>query len=255
MSGRLMGKVAIISAAAGIGMGQAVARRFAQEGAAIVVTDSHERRVQEAGERLAEEVGREVLAFKVDVRNEDDIRACVQGTLGRHGRIDILYNNAGINKLAPAWEIANEDWALIHDVCLAGAFRFSRAVIPHMIERRSGAIVNVTSIAGWNGDPAGGQAAYAAAKAGIMGLTRTTAAEVGPFGIRVNAIAPGLIYNKFLERIYDKSWFANKAAETPLRRIGTPEDVAGVAVFLVSDDSRFVTGEVLCVSGGRYMHA
>ena len=256
MSDRLSGKVAIVSAAAGAGMGQAVAQRFAEEGAEIVVTDAHEKRVAETAEKLSDECGRRVLGFRVDVRNRDEIGAAVQGTLDRHGRVDILYNNAGINKLAPVWELKDEDWELVQDICLGGCFRFSRAVLPHMIERRQGAIVNVASIAGWHSDTGGGgQAAYAAAKAGVMGLTRATAAEVGPHGVRVNSIAPGLIYNPFLDRIYDKPWFEEKAKETALGRMGRVEDVTGVAVFLCSDEAAFITGEVLCVSGGRYMHA
>lgn len=253
---RLKDKVAIVSAAAGAGMGQAVAQRFAQEGAEIVVTDAHEKRVAETAEKLSDEFGRKVLGIRVDVRNKEEMDACVQATLDQHGKIDILYNNAGINKLAPVWELADDDWQLVQDICLGGCFRFSRAVLPHMIARKQGVIINIASIAGWHSDTGGGgQAAYAAAKAGVMGLTRATAAEVGAHGVRVNAIAPGLIYNPFLERIYDKPWFAEKAAETVLGRMGRPEDVTGLAVFLCSEESSFITGETHCVSGGRYMHA
>lgn len=256
MGDRLKGKVAIVSAAAGAGMGQAVAQRFAQEGAEVVVTDAHEKRVAETAEKLSDECGRKVLGYKVDVRSSDEIAASVQGTLDRHGCIDILYNNAGFNKLAPVWELKDEDWALVQDICLGGCFRFSRAVLPHMITRKQGAIVNVASIAGWHSDTGGGgQAAYAAAKAGVMGLTRAIAAEVGPHGVRANSIAPGLIYNQFLDRIYDKHWFEAKARETVLGRMGRVEDVTGLAVFLCSEEAAFITGEVFCVSGGRYMHA
>lgn len=256
MSQRLKDKVAIVSAAAGVGMGQEVARRFGQEGAEIVVTDAHERRVTETAEKLSDELGREVLGLRVDVRNADEIEAGVQATLDKHGKIDILYNNAGINKLAPVWELSDDDWSLVQDICLGGCFRFSRAVLPHMIKRKQGSVINVSSIAGWHSDTGGGgQAAYSAAKAGVMGLTRATAAEVGQYGIRVNGIAPGLIYNPFLDRIYDKEWFKEKADETILGRMGRPEDVTGLAVFLCSDEAGFITGEIHCVSGGRFMHA
>lgn len=164
-----------------------------------------------------------------------------------------------LNKLSPVWKLSDADWDLIIGVCLTGTFRMVRAVLPGMIERRTGVITNVSSIVGWHSDIGGnvgegGQAAYAAVKSGLMGFTRAVAAEVGPYGIRVNAIAPGIIHNAFLERIYDKAFFAGKAAETPLRRLGQPEDVAGLASYLAGPDSSFITGETFCISGGRYMH-
>ena len=256
MSQKLSGKIALVTAAGGAGMGQAIARRFIQEGAKVVVTDSHERRVKEVASELSSEIDDEVLGLKLDVRSQDDVNSCVEQTLATHGTIDILYNNAGINKISPVWELSDEDWMLILDVCLTGTFRLTRAVLPSMIKQKSGAIINVSSIAGWRSDPtSGGQSAYAAAKAGVMGLTRSTAAEVGEHGIRANAIAPGLIYNQFLERIYDKSWFEMQEQQNLVGRIGQSDDVASLAVFLASDDSSFITGEVMCISGGRYMHA
>tara|TARA_B100001179_G_scaffold140122_1_gene101125 strand:- start:948 stop:1718 length:771 start_codon:yes stop_codon:yes gene_type:complete len=256
MSQKLSGKIALVTAAGGAGMGQAIARRFIQEGAKVVVTDSHERRVKEVASELSSEIDDEVLGLKLDVRSQDDVNSCVEQTLATHGTIDILYNNAGINKISPVWELSDEDWTLILDVCLTGTFRLTRAVLPSMIKQKSGAIINVSSIAGWRSDPtSGGQSAYAAAKAGVMGLTRSTAAEVGEHGIRANAIAPGLIYNQFLERIYDKSWFEMQEQQNLVGRIGQSDDVASLAVFLASDDSSFITGEVMCISGGRYMHA
>ena len=256
MSQKLSGKIALVTAAGGAGMGQAIARRFIQEGARVVVTDSHERRIKEVASELSSEIDDEVLGLKLDVRSQDDVNSCVEQTLATHGTIDILYNNAGINKISPVWELSDEDWTLILDVCLTGTFRLTRAVLPSMIKQKSGAIINVSSIAGWRSDPtSGGQSAYAAAKAGVMGLTRSTAAEVGEHGIRANAIAPGLIYNQFLERIYDKSWFEMQEQQNLVGRIGQSDDVASLAVFLASDDSSFITGEVMCISGGRYMHA
>lgn len=253
---RLKDKIAIVTAAAGAGMGSAIAQRFAEEGAQVVVTDAHERRVKETAEELSEKFGRPFLGLQVDVTQQGQVDACLQKTLDTHGRIDIMYNNAGINKLAPVWEIDDDTWDMVIGVTLNSAFRFTRAVLPSMIKQKSGVILNVSSIAGWHSDTGGGgQAAYAASKAGLMGLTRATAAEVGQYGIRVNAIAPGLIYNSFLDRIYDKEWFAEKAKETVLGRMGQADDVTGVATFLASDDAKFITGEVLCVSGGRYMHA
>ena len=256
MSQKLSGKVALVTAAGGAGMGQAIARRFIQEGVRVVVTDSHDRRIKEVASELSSEIDDEVLGLKLDVRSQDDVNSCVEQTLSTHGTIDILYNNAGINKISPVWEHSDEDWTLILDVCLTGTFRVTRAVLPSMIKQKSGAIINVSSKAGCSSDAtSGGQSAYAAAKAGVMGLTRSTAAEVGEHGIRANAIAPGLIYNQFLERIYDKSWFEMQEQQNLVGRIGQSDDVASLAVFLASDDSSFITGEVMCISGGRYMHA
>jgi 3-oxoacyl-[acyl-carrier protein] reductase len=254
MSNRLQDKVAIVTAAAGAGMGQAIARRFGQEGAKIVLTDAHERRAGETAAELSQELGQEVLGLKLNVREQADIDACIERTLAAHGRIDILYNNAGINKISPLWELADEDWEMIIDICLSGTFRMMRAVLPVMIEQGAGAIVNVASTAGWQIDPLStGQAAYSAAKAGVMGLTRATAAEVGKHGITVNSIAPGLIYNEFLERIYDKEWFEGEEQRTLVGRMGQADDVAGLAVYLVSEEGRFMTGEVINMSGGRYI--
>jgi 3-oxoacyl-[acyl-carrier protein] reductase len=253
------GKVALVTAAAGVGIGRAVARRYGQEGATVVVTDAHERRAKETAELLSSELGRPVLGIKLDVLKQSDIDSCIDEVLKAHGQIDILYNNAGINKLSPVWKMSDADWDLVIGVCLTGTFRMVRAVLPQMIERKTGAIINVSSIAGLHNDPGGdpgesGQSAYASAKAGIMGFTRQVAAEVGPFGVRVNAVIPGLIYNEFLEKVYDKAWFKNKEMETPLRKMGQPEHVAGLASYLAGADSEFITGECICISGGRYMH-
>ena len=250
----LKGNVAIVTAGAGAGIGQAVAKRFLEAGADVVLTDAHARRVQETGEALAKEFGREVLALEVDVRNAAQINAMVEAALAKYGQIDILFNNAGINRLQPIWEMDEENWATVLDVSLTGTFRCLRAVLPHMIERKSGAIVSMASTAGW-GAPGDGEAHYCAAKAGVMALTRAAAAEVGRFGIRVNAIAPSVIYNEFLERIYPKEMFERMEKANPLGRLGQPRDVADLALFLVSDMSSYITGEVVCISGGVVMHA
>ena len=252
MMGLLDGKVAIVTAAAGAGIGQASARRFAQEGAQVVISDAHARRVQEAAEAMSKDFGREVLALAVDVREPSQVNDMVRTALDRFGQIDILMNNAGINRLQPVWEMDDETWRLVIDVNLTGTFNCTRAVLPHMIERKSGAIVNMASVVGWVGSQ-DGEAHYAAAKAGIMGFTRAVAAEVGQHGVRVNAIAPGLIYNEFLERIYPKEFFEGFVKRVPLGRAGEPPDVADLALFLAGDQSRYITGEVVCISGGAFM--
>ena len=249
---KLEDRVAIVTAAAGAGIGQAVARRFAEEGAQVVVSDAHARRAQDVAARMSAEYGRPIPAFGVDVTQKDQVEAMVRATLERFGRIDVLFNNAGINKLEPVWEMSDETWDLVLGVCLTGTFRVTRAVLPHMIAQRRGVIVSMASVAGWIASDAG-QAHYCAAKAGVMAFTRSVAAECSQHGIRANAIAPGLIYNEFLSRIYPPDFFEKRKAEAPLGRLGEPADIANLALFLASDDSAYVTGEVFCVSGGAYV--
>ncbi len=250
----LEGKVALVTAGAGAGIGQAVARRFLEAGADVVLTDAHARRVQETGETLANEFGRDVHTLEVDVRNGAQIQEMVDAALARYGKIDILFNNAGFNRLQPIWEMDEENWATVLDISLTGTFRCIRSVLPYMIERKTGSIVNMASTAGWGG-PADGEAHYCAAKAGVMALTRAAAAEVGRFGIRVNAIAPSVIYNEFLERIYPKEMFERLEKANPMGRLGQPPEVADLALFLASDMSSYITGEVVCISGGAVVHA
>ncbi len=250
--GLLDEKVAIVTAAAGAGIGQASARRMAEEGAQVVVSDVHPRRLEEVAQAMSNDFGYEVLGLAADVRNVEEVKAMVDATVERHGRVDILMNNAGFNKLTPVWEMDDETWRSVIDINLTGTFNCIRAVLPHMIEQESGAIVSMASMAGWVGS-SDGEAHYSAAKAGVMGLTRAVAAEVGKYGIRVNAIAPGLIYNEFLERIYPKEFFERFAKRVPLGRVGEPPDVADLVLFLASDMSRYITGEVVSISGGSVM--
>lgn len=253
-TGRLDGKVALVTAGAGAGIGRAVAERFAAEGAEVIITDAHGRRAAEAGEQISEAVGREVLGIEVDVRDQAQVDAALATALDRFNRVDILFNNAGINELKPVWEIDDETWDKVLGICLNGTFRCMRAVLPGMIERGTGSIVNMASVAGYLGS-AMGEAAYCAAKAGVMGLTRAAAAECGPKGVRVNAIAPGVIMNPFLAKIYPEGSLEAMAEQAAVKRLGKPEDVANLALFLCSDDSAYITGEVHTISGGLYMHA
>ncbi|MGO9603050.1 MAG: SDR family NAD(P)-dependent oxidoreductase [Candidatus Binataceae bacterium] len=245
----LKGKVALVTAGAGAGIGHAVASKFLEEGAEVVVTDAHPRRTLDVAAELSSQFKREVTGIVVDVTRREQIDEAVRKTIARHGRIDILFNNAGINKLEPIWEIKDETWDLVINVCLRGTFWTMRAVLPHMIKQGAGAIVNMASAAGWiaAGD---GEAPYCAAKAGVMGLTRAASAEVAGKGIRVNAIAPGVIYNQFLERIYPSGMFEAAKRRNPMGRLGEPNDVANLALFLASDMSSYITGEVVSISGG-----
>ena len=252
MSGTLEGKVAIVTAAAGAGIGSATVKLLAGEGADVVVSDAHPQRINTIAGEIEKETGREALAVRCDVRNKDEVEDLVAQTLDKFGRIDILVNNAGISKLAPVHEMDDETWDLVININLRGTFYCCRAVLPAMLARKSGAIVNLCSMMGWLGGHS--ESHYCAATAGIVGFTKSLAQEVARQGIRVNAIAPGLIYNEFLGRIFPQDALDKMRNETPLGRAGEPEDIARAVLYLVSEQSSFVVGETLSVSGGLYMH-
>jgi 3-oxoacyl-[acyl-carrier protein] reductase len=251
---KLKDQVAIVTAGAGAGIGQAVVRRFAAEGAQVVISDAHPKRPLDLAQELSKEHGREFLGVQVDATNKAQVDSMVQMTIDKYGRVDILVNNAGINKLEPAWEMSAETWDFVMRTNVYSTFYATRAVLPHMIKQKSGKVVSLASVAGWIGST-DGEAHYCAAKAAVMGYTRAVAAEVGKHGVRVNAIAPGLIYNEFLRRIYPDEMFRSVEKRTPVGRVGQPKDIADLALFLVSEESSFITGEVMCCSGGLYVHA
>jgi 3-oxoacyl-[acyl-carrier protein] reductase len=248
-------KVAVVSAAAGAGIGAATARQLAEDGLDVVITDAHERRCGEYAEQLASDFGRPFLSLPLDVTDYDGVGQVMATVVEQKGRLDVLVNNAGWSKIEPVAEMSRETWLRCLDVDLNGTFNCMRHALPYMIERGSGAIVNISSIAAWETTEEHG-AAYSAAKAGVTALTRVAAAENGRHGIRVNAVAPGLIYNEFLRRIYPDDFFAGYAENrTLVGRVGQPQDIADMVAFLVSDRAGFITGEVIGVSGGTYPHA
>lgn len=249
---RLKDRIAIVTAAAGAGIGHAVAHRFAAEGAEVVLSDAHAKRLEASAAEMRKEFGREFLALPCDVSRRSEVDELAKAAVARFGRIDILFNNAGTNKLEPVWEMTDETWQTVLGICLTGTFYMARAVLPHMITQHRGVVVNMASIAGWIASDTG-QSAYCAAKAGVMAFTRSVAAECGHHGIRANAIAPGVIYNKFLERIYPPAFFEERKRQTFAGRLGEPEEVAHLAAFLASDESAYITGEVFCMSGGAYV--
>ena len=242
--------VALVTAAAGAGIGAAVASRLAHAGLDVVVTDAHQRRCQEFADALAGEVGREISAHHLDVTDHDQVRAVMSEVAAAKGGFDVLVNNAGWSRIEPVAEMSLETWQRCLDVDLTGTFVCMRHALPAMIDSGGGSIINISSIAAWEMSTEHG-AAYSAAKAGVLALTRVAAAENGAHGVRVNAVAPGLIYNDFLRRIYPEEFFDDYLSrKAVLERIGRPEDVAGMVSFLASDEASYVTGEVFTVSGG-----
>ena len=249
MSGPLAGRVALVTGAAGEGIGQAIARRLARDGAAVAVTDSHPRRTAEVAAKLAAEHGDRVVGLPLDVADRARTAAVVAETERALGPIDVLVNNAAENVLAPVSRYRFEDWDRVIEVDLTACFHLIRLVLPGMIERGRGSIVNVTSVAAFIGNAREGP--YAAAKAALHSLTRSVAVEGGPHGVRCNAVAPGIVESRFVTRHADT--LLPEVERTPLRRIGAADEVASAVAFLVSDESSFVTGEIVNVSGGWYM--
>ncbi|MGE2716559.1 SDR family NAD(P)-dependent oxidoreductase [Mycolicibacterium litorale] len=248
-------QVALVTAAAGAGIGAAVARRLAADGSDVVVTDVHERRCAEFAAALSTEFGREFASYTLDVTDESNVERVVSEVAQTKGRLDVLVNNAGWSKIEPVAEMSSQTWLKCLDVDLNGTFYTMRHALPVMQRNASGAIVNISSIAAYETSTEHG-AAYSAAKAGVLALTRVAAAENGRFGIRVNAITPGLIYNDFLRKIYPDEFFEGYAENRSLvGRVGRPEDVAGLVSYLVGPDAGYVTGEVYGISGGVYPRA
>lgn len=249
---RLKDKVALLTAAAGAGIGQATARAMAREGAAVVITDMHEDRARAVAGEIAGEYNVRALGLKCDVTNSADVSNAVETTLSKFGRIDVLFNNAGTNRPTQVVDITDEVWNLVIATSLTGTFYCCRAVVPAMMKQKGGRIISVTSVAGFRG-LSGGHAHYAAAKAGVMAFTRCLAMEVAPYLVTVNTIAPSFIFNEFIPHIYPQEEIDRMFEEIPYPRKGTPEDVASAALFLASDEGEYMTGQTLCVTGGSWM--
>jgi 3-oxoacyl-[acyl-carrier protein] reductase len=249
---RLKDKVAIITAAAGAGIGQATARTFAREGASIVVTDAHEERAVAVAREISADYGVETLGLLCDVTRKEEVAAVVMATLAKFGTIDILINNAGTNRPGQVADLTDESWDLVINTSLRGTFYCTRAVLPFMMKQNFGRIVSVTSTAAFMGLKAG-HAHYAAAKAGVMAFTRCLAMEAAPYHITANTIAPSFIYNEFIPHIYPDEEIERMYSDIPYPRKGTPEDVANTALFLVSGEGEYITGQTICVTGGSWM--
>lgn len=248
-------RVAVVTAAAGAGIGSAIAKRLAADGFDVVITDAHERRAGELAAQLSDHHGRDFMSAVLDVTDPDAVAATCDRVAAERGGLHVLVNNAGWSKIEPVAEMDLETWRRCLDVDLNGTFYCMRYALPHMIAGGGGAVVNISSIAGWEMTTEHG-AAYSAAKAGVMALTRVAAAENGRHGIRVNAVAPGLIYNEFLTKIYPPEFFSGYAeGRSYVGRVGQPEDVASLVSFLAGDESGYITGEVYGISGGVHPHA
>lgn len=247
----LKGQVAFVTGAgrAGKGIGRAICLALASEGADIAIADF----VGEAAEAVAEECRRQgvrALALQGSVSDSADVARMVNRTVEEFGRIDILVNNAGITRDGLLVRMSDEDWQAVLQTNLTGAFLCTREVAKVMMRQRSGRIVNIASVMGVTGNA--GQANYSASKAGMIALTKTTAKELGRRGINVNAVAPGFIQTVMTEEMPEGAK-AKVSEQIPLERLGTPEDVANVVLFLVGDLSSYVTGQVVHVDGGMVM--
>jgi NAD(P)-dependent dehydrogenase (short-subunit alcohol dehydrogenase family) len=257
MSLRLENKVAIVTGA-GSGIGRAAALRFAREGAAVVCADVSGETAEETA-RVARAAGHVALATAVDVSAAADVRRLMDECVAAYGRIDVLYANAGVGGVGNAIDTDEVEWQRVIGINLTGVWLCAKYALPRMVAAGAGSIVNQASIGGLVGVPA--VAAYAAAKAGVIGLTRQMALDFARSGIRVNAIAPGTVSTPLVQGIWEKGaglvtggdLSAREAAAAevyPLKRIGTPDDIANLALFLASDESSWITGAVYVIDGG-----
>lgn len=247
---RLANKVAIITGSGG-GMGQAAARLFAREGASVVVTDVLAEAGEETASRIRDEGGNAIFV-KADVANEDQVKALVNATIEAYGRVDILYNNAGImpSSDGSVLNISEELWDRILDVNLKSAFLCSKHTIPHMIKQGKGSIINIASFVTFMGCTVP-QDAYGASKAGMLALTKSLAVQYGPHGIRCNAICPGPIETALLSHLWESEQARQlRLNRIPLGRFGEINDIIYMALYLASDESAWTTGTWLIIDGG-----
>jgi 3-oxoacyl-[acyl-carrier protein] reductase len=236
----LAGKRVLVTAAAGTGIGFATAKRCIEEGARVVVSDAHERRLGETAQELG------APSAVCDVTDEDQVQRLFEVAVGELGGLDIVVNNAGLGGTANVVDMTDEQWSKVLDVTLNGTFRCTRAALRLMQEQGSGVIVNNASVLGWRAQA--GQAHYAAAKAGVMALTRCAAIESAPFNVRVNAVAPSIAMHPFLAKVTTDELLEELTSREAFGRAAEPWEVANVIVFLASDYSSYMTGEIVSVS-------
>jgi 3-oxoacyl-[acyl-carrier protein] reductase len=242
----LEGKTVLVTAAAGTGIGFATAKRCAEEGAVVVLSDRHERRLGEAAEQLEEVTGARPATAVCDVTDQQQVDAMFAAAISATGALDVVVNNAGLGGTANLVDMTDDEWATVLDVTLTGTFRCTRAALQHMLPRRTGAVVNNSSVLGWRAQE--GQAHYAAAKAGVMALTRCAAIEAASANVRVNAVAPSLAVHEHLAKVMPEDAIDELVTREAFGRFAEPWEVANVIVFLASDYSSYMTGEVVSVS-------
>lgn len=241
--GLLAGKKVLVTAAAGTGIGFAAAKKAVEEGATVVISDKHERRCAESAAELG------VVGIPCDVTVENDVQALIAGAAAELGGLDVVINNAGLGGEVPIVDMTDDQWNLVLDVTLNGTFRCMRAELQFFYENGGGVIVNNASVLGWRAQE--GQAHYAAAKAGVMALTRCAAIEAAPKGVRINAVAPSLAMHAFLAKVTTDELLAELTEREAFGRAAEPWEIANVMIFLASDYSSYMTGEVVSVSSQR----
>ena len=249
-SGLLRNKTVVVTAAAGTGIGFAAAKRAAEEGARLMISDFHERRLNEAADRIAAESGcTRPAVFVCDVTDEAAVQGLRNAALGELGRVDVLINNAGLGGEADVVEMTDEQWHKVLDVTLTSLFRMTRAFLPTMYAAKSGVMVNNASVLGWRAQK--GQAHYAAAKAGVMAFTRCAAIEAAEHGVRINAVAPSLAMHPFLAKVTTQEALDKLVEKEAFKRPAEVWEVANVMMFLASDLSSYLTGEIISCSSQR----
>ncbi len=245
----IKGKFALITGSAR-GIGRCIAEKLAEEGSSLIITDINEEMARKTADEISKKYKVETYALKHDVSSEESTKKVVDNIVMKYSRVDILINNAGITKDARLMMMPKSSWDLVISINLTGAFLCTKYISKQMLKQNSGSIVNIASVVGIMGNV--GQANYSASKAGLIGLTKTTAKELSTRGITVNAIAPGYIHSDMTEVLSEE--VSQKMMERiPLNKYGTPEEVADAVLFLVSNRAKYITGQVLNVDGGMIM--
>ncbi len=245
----LAGRTVLVTAAAGTGIGFATARRCAQEGATVMLSDRHEKRLASCGEQLAQETGRRVPSFACDVTSQSQVDALFERAVAELGHIDVLVNNAGLGGTTNLVDMTDDQWDRVLDVTLTGTFRCVRAAMRHMLPRGRGSIIQVASALAWRAQA--GQSHYAAAKAGVLALTRSAAMEAAASGVRVNAVVPSLVLHPNLAKVSSPEFLESLIEKEAMKRSAEPWEVSNVIVFLASDLASYLTGEAISVSEQR----
>lgn len=239
----------LVTASAGTGIGFATAKRCIEEGARVVISDAHERRLGEAAEQLSVLAGAAVVGIVCDVTDERQVQDLFDAAVAELGKLDVVVCNAGLGGTAEIDEMTDEQWSKVLDVTLTGTFRCNRAALRHLYANGGGVIVNNASVLGWRAQA--GQSHYAAAKAGVMAFTRCAAMEAAPHGVRVNAVAPSLAMHPFLAKVTTDELLEELTTREAFGRAAEPWEIANVIVFLASDYSSYMTGEIVSVSSQR----